>query len=53
MEGSHANLLVFDTQTKQVSRIEPNYGFETYNKLYNTSIDNRLEHFSQELGCNG
>jgi hypothetical protein len=50
MEGSHANLLIFDKDTKQVLRIEPNYGFESYSGLYNTSIDNRLEHFSQELG---
>jgi hypothetical protein len=50
MESSHANLLVFDKSIKKVFRIEPNYGFQEYNRLYNTAIENRLERFSEELG---
>ena len=47
-ETSHANLLIFDN--KQIYRVEPNAGFESYEKKYNTAITNRLEHFAQKIG---
>ena len=50
MESVHANLLIFDKDSKKVWRIEPNYGFESYSELYNTAIENRLESFCDDLG---
>ena len=50
MDSSHANLLVLDESTKKAYRIEPNYGFEGYIKLYDTAITNRLESFFKDLG---
>jgi hypothetical protein len=46
---AHANLLIIDVPTKKVYRVEPNVGFESYEKKYNVSIDNRLTHFATNL----
>jgi hypothetical protein len=42
---AHANLLIADTVTKKIYRVEPNYGFPF--KKHETAIENRLEHLAK------
>ena len=48
--SAHANLLIFDTNTKKVYRVEPNVGFSIFENKYNTAITNKLEILSKKFG---